>query len=106
MRRMCRYFFVPFGFCVAMSLAVFPVRSGGENDQDLALEALQHGEALSLSEVLARMKSLLGGEIVGVAFQRDHERWVYEFRLVMPDGGIGRVLVDAKSGEIINRETR
>ena len=48
----------------------------------------------------------LGGEIVGVAFQRDHQRWFYEFRLVMPDGGIGRVLVDAKSGDTINRETR
>jgi uncharacterized membrane protein YkoI len=97
---------VAFGFCLAISSAVFPVGAGGENDQDLALEALQHGQALSLSEVLARVEPQLGGEIVRVAFQRDHQRWVYEFRLVMPDGGIGRVLVDAKSGDIINRETR
>jgi uncharacterized membrane protein YkoI len=106
MRRMRRYLFVPFGFCLALSSAVFPVWAGGENDQDLALEALQHGEALSLSEVLARVEPQLGGEIVGVAFRRDHQRWVYEFRLVTPDGGIGRVLVDAKSGDIINRAAR
>jgi uncharacterized membrane protein YkoI len=62
--------------------------------------------AVRLSEVLAHVQPQLGGEIVGVAFQRDHQRWVYEFRLVTPDGGIGRVLVDAKSGDIINRETR
>jgi uncharacterized membrane protein YkoI len=106
MRRMRRYLFVPFGFCLAISSAVFPLRAGGENDQDLALQALQDGEALSFSEVLARVEPQLGGEIVGVAFRHDPQRWVYEFRLVMPDGGIGRVLVDAKSGDIINRETR
>ena len=103
---MRRYLFTSLGLCLAASCAVFPVRAGGENDQDLALGALQHGEALSLSEVLARVEPQLGGEIVGVSFQRDHQRWTYEFRLVMPDGGMGRVQVDAKSGAIITREAR
>jgi uncharacterized membrane protein YkoI len=106
MRRMRRYPFVPLGFCLAIGCAVFPVRAGGVNDQDLARDALQHGEALSLSEVLARVEPQLGGEIVGVSFQRDHQRWIYEFKLVMPDGGMGQVLVDAKSGDIINHEAR
>jgi uncharacterized membrane protein YkoI len=107
MCRMRRFLFVPFGFCLAISSAVFPVRAGGgDNDQDLALEALQRGEALSLSEVLARVEPKLGGEVIGVTFQRDRQRWVYEFTLVMPNGVMGHLLVDAKSGDVINPEAR
>ena len=104
---MRRFFLVLFGLCLAINSAVVPVRAdGGDSDQDLALEALQRGEALSLSEVLARVQPKLGGEVVGVTFHRDHQRWVYEFTLVMPNGGMEHLLVDAKSGDVISSEAR
>jgi len=101
---MARYPFMLFTLCFAISAAVFPVRAERENDQNRALEAVQRGEALPLSEVLARVQPQIGGEIIGVSFDRRDERWVYQFRVVAVDGEIRRLLVDAKSGEVINHE--
>jgi uncharacterized membrane protein YkoI len=105
MSRMHRYPFMLFTLCFAISAAVFPVRAEPNNDQNRALEAVQRGEALSLSEVLARVQPHLGGEIIGISFERRDERWVYEFRLVAADGEIRLVLVDAKTATVISHET-
>lgn len=94
--------FFGFGLCVA---ALLPATSwGADRDHDEARRAVQRGEALSLFDILARVRSDLGGEVVGVSFKRRRDNWVYEFKVIGPGGRLTEVYVDAASAEILKRE--
>nr|WP_294523326.1 PepSY domain-containing protein [uncultured Rhodopila sp.] len=98
---------------IAASLRfAWPARAQQDDDQaehrldhDSARHAVEHGEALPLSEIFARVRRELGGEVAGVAFRRKASRWIYEFRVIAPNGRLGDVYVDAATAEIIERES-
>jgi uncharacterized membrane protein YkoI len=75
-----------------------------ERDYDQARRAVERGEALALAEILTRMRTDLGGEVVGVEFERKRERWVYEFKVIDPGGRLWEVYVDAATAAILKRE--
>ncbi|SCY97825.1 PepSY domain-containing protein [Microvirga guangxiensis] len=75
-----------------------------ERDSDQARRAVERGEALALAEILTRVRADLGGEVVGVEFERKRERWVYEFKVIDPDGRLWEVYVDAATAAILKRE--
>lgn len=95
--------------CGAAALAVPSAWAQPErhhHDHDRARHAVERGEALPLAEILQRVRDELGGEIVGIDFEREDGRWVYEFRVIAPSGWLGEVCVDAASGAVIRRENR
>jgi uncharacterized membrane protein YkoI len=75
-----------------------------ERDHDRARHAVERGEALALGDILTRVRSDLGGDVVGVEFEREHERWVYEFKVIDPAGRLREVYVDAATAAILKRE--
>ena len=81
-----------------------PLRADRERDSDRARHAVERGEALALADILTRVRSDLGGEIVGVEFERKRERWVYEFKVIDPGGRLWEVYVDAATADIVRRE--
>lgn len=99
MFRMTRRTLIAFGMA-----ALFPTVLRADWDHDQAHRAVQSGEALPLFDILARVRSQLGGEIVGVAFRRKRNRWIYEFKVIEPRGQLMEVYVDAASAEILKRE--
>jgi uncharacterized membrane protein YkoI len=80
------------------------VRADRNRDHDQARRAVERGEALPLFDILARVRSELGGEVVGVSFKRRRDRWVYEFKVVAGGGRLVEIHVDAASAEILKRE--
>ncbi len=77
---------------------------GHSRDHDSARHAVENGEALPLADILARVRPELGGEVVGVAFRRKADRWIYEFRVIAANGRLDEVHVDAATAQIIERE--
>ena len=75
-----------------------------ERDYDQARRAVERGEALALSDILYRVRSDLGGEGVGMSFERKRERWIYEFKVIDPAGRLWEVYVDAATAAILKRE--
>lgn len=88
---------------VAASIA-FPALADRDGEHDSARRAVELGEALPLAEILTKLRSDLGGEIVGVSFERKQDRWLYEFKVVEPGGRLVEVYVDAASGRVLERE--
>jgi uncharacterized membrane protein YkoI len=79
-------------------------RGGHEDDHDRARRALEQGEVLPLAEILARVRGELGGEVVGVSFEREHDHWVYEFKVIGAGGRLVEVYVDGATAEVLERE--
>jgi len=75
-----------------------------ERDSDQARRAVERGEALALSDILYRVRSDLGGEVVGMSFERKRDRWIYEFKVIDPGGRLWEVYVDAATAAILKRE--
>ncbi|WP_262268433.1 PepSY domain-containing protein [Microvirga yunnanensis] len=75
-----------------------------ERDYDQARHAVERGEALALAEIMSRVRSDLGGEVVGVEFERKRDRWTYEFKVIDPAGRLWEVYVDAATAAILKRE--
>lgn len=95
---------IHFGVCVAGVLIPTELRADRDRDQDEARGAVERGEALSLVDVLGRVRSELGGEVIGVSFKRRAGRWIYEFKVIGARGQLSEVYVDATAGEILKRE--
>jgi len=73
-------------------------------DHDRARRALEEGRARPLAEILEQVRDRLGGEVIGIEFEREHGRYVYEFDVVTPDGRLREVEVDALTAEILKTE--
>ena len=84
---------------------------GGDDDHDVnfedhdrAFRALREGEARPLADILEKVEEQLGGDIVGIEFERENGRYVYELKIVAPDGRLREVNVDAMTAEILSGE--
>lgn len=73
-------------------------------DHERARRALEEGRARPLAEILEAVRGRLDGEVIGVEFDRDDGRYVYEFKVVGADGRLREVYVDALSAEILKIE--
>jgi uncharacterized membrane protein YkoI len=91
---------------VLFSLSLFlaaPVPAAADDDrhdQDDARAAVESGAILPLETILARLKGRLSGEIVRVKLDRERGVWVYEFRVIDPQGHWREIAVDAATGAI------
>lgn len=74
------------------------------SDHEEADRARQSGEILPLNEILDDVQKQYPGEVVGVKFEKEDGVWVYEFKMVMPDGRYVEIYVDAKTKQIIKVE--
>jgi uncharacterized membrane protein YkoI len=75
-----------------------------EDDHDAARGAVRRGEAMPLADVLVRVGPDLPGEIVEVEFEREHGRWIYEFKVIDTAGRLHEIYVDAATGRIVSAE--
>lgn len=88
---------------LVVALCVLPLVSAaeeGRRDQDDARAAVESGAILPLDAILTRVKGRLRGEVVKVKLEREHGQWIYEFRVVDPEGHLREILVDAATGAL------
>ncbi len=71
---------------------------GHDRDHDRARRAVQAGEVLPLQEVLSRLARRQPGQVLEVELERESGRWVYEIKLLQPDGRLRKLQVDARNG--------
>lgn len=74
----------------------------GASDQDRAKAALERGEIKPLDRILAAVRAVAPGDVVGVKLERKGERWIYELKVLTPAGKRREVEIDASSLEIVD----
>jgi uncharacterized membrane protein YkoI len=89
--------------CTALALLTSPITgiTGGERDQDRARQALKAGEVMPLVTILERVARQHPGQVLEVELERDDGTWIYELRVLEPGGGLVKLKVNARTGEIL-----
>lgn len=83
-------------------------RGGRGHHHDDARAALQRGAILPIAEILGRVAAEVPGEVIEVELEHEdhegHAGWIYELKLITPDGRRLEVFVDAASGRLLGQE--
>ena len=93
-----------FSLLIVAALLTSPGVRADAHDHDRARAALERGEVRPVSEVLATVTAEVPGDVVEVELEREQGRWVYELRVVAPDGRVLEVLVDGATASLIEGE--
>jgi uncharacterized membrane protein YkoI len=89
---------------LAMTHALADERREDEGDHERALRAVQRGEALPLSQILARLRPQIDGDIVATEIEEEHDDWVYEVKYIDRAGRLIELLIDARTGQVLGME--
>ena len=99
---------IVFALISAVSLLAVPAICADEaawhehgSAYDQAREAVRLGHALPLNQVRAHLQRVAPGKIVATHYEFEFERWVYEFKIVDPQGRLRKVHLDALTGELV-----
>ncbi|MCC1482400.1 PepSY domain-containing protein [Roseibaca sp. Y0-43] len=74
------------------------------DDHDRARRALDAGEILPLSDILAAVHAVQPGRVIEIELERDDGRWVYELELVSPEGQLYDIEIDAATAMVLEVE--
>lgn len=85
--------------------AAAPVQAR-EDDHDRALRAVQAGQVMPLPQVLDRLARTHPGQVLEVELEEKRGAWLYEIRLLQPDGRRVKLEVDARSGDLLRARER
>ncbi len=77
-----------------------------KGDHERALQAVQSGQVLPLAKVLSLVEREHPGQVLEVELENEKQQWQYEIKLLQPDGRLTKLKVDARTGEVLKRQTR
>lgn len=100
---------------IVLSLTAFTLLSAGtltaiaddddERDHEIARKALSEGRIRPLTDIMDELKAQFPGQIVGVELEvKKTGAFVYEFKILTPQGKLKEVNVDAATAKILTIE--
>ncbi len=92
---------IPVLLLACLALAA-PARAD-DRDHDRARIAREAGEVVPLERLLAEVARTEPGKVIDVDLERGHGRYVYEVKLLAPDGRRRKILYDARTLERVER---
>ncbi|HYD29947.1 MAG TPA: PepSY domain-containing protein [Azospirillaceae bacterium] len=82
-------------------LLTTPAWAGEEHDHDRAERALRSGEVMPLGRILEAIERDFQGDFLEVELEGEHGRWVYEVKLLSPQGSVLKLVYDARTAELL-----
>lgn len=70
-------------------------------DHERARAALEAGQIRPLAELLAVVERRYRGRVIEADLERDDGQWLYEFKILPPNGRVFTVELDAASGDFL-----
>jgi hypothetical protein len=90
-----------------MVLSAWPFTStvwaddGHSADHERARAARDRGEALPLAGILTVIQRDFRGRVIDVELEQDDGRLFYELELLVPDGRVIKLKIDARTGSLV-----
>jgi uncharacterized membrane protein YkoI len=89
-----------------LSLAQDGAWAGDREDHDRARAAVLAGEVLPLPALLERLQRSHPGQVLELELERADARWIYEIKLLQPDGQLVKLEVDAATAQVLDLKRR
>jgi hypothetical protein len=83
------------------SLGLQPAWSGSKDDHNRARQAVQAGQVLPLRSVLERLEREHPGQVMEVELEQEEGRWIYEVKLLQPQGQLVKLKLDARTAALM-----
>lgn len=77
-----------------------------DDDHERARRAMQAGEIMPLHTLLERVAQRHPGQVVEVELEREDGAWIYELKLLRPDGVLLKLELDARDGTVLGSRSR
>jgi len=94
--------------CIALAALLLPGLSLADDDdaQEMraARAALEAGEIRPLADLLGLIEARCDGRFVEMELDEDDGRWIYEIKLLGPDGDVAELEYDAASLALLEAE--
>lgn len=98
-------FFRPLLLTAALALLPTQLPAGApRSDQDQARAARARQDVLPLERILAIVERHVEGRIIDTELERDDGRLRYELELLLPDGRVIEIEIDARTGDFLKLE--
>lgn len=78
-----------------------PLAALADRDHDHARRAVEDGTVLPLRRILDAVEAQFDGRVLEVELEREHDRWVYEVKLLASGGRIVELKLDAATAEVL-----
>ncbi len=78
-----------------------PARAQERRDHERARAALEAGEIRPLAEILAEVERRYRGRVIEADLERDDGQWLYELKILPPNGRMFVVEIDAATGALL-----
>ncbi len=82
-------------------LGLQPAWSGSKDDHNRARQAVQAGQVLPLRSVLERLEREHPGQVMEVELEQEEGRWIYEVKLLQPQGQLVKLKLDARTAALL-----
>jgi len=91
-----------FVLALALLLALAPYALAQDRrDHERARVALEAGEIRPLAELLGDIERRFRGRVIEADLDRDDGQWLYEFKILPPNGRMFVIEVDAATGALL-----
>ncbi len=91
-----------------LSLFGLQVSADTQADHERAREARLRDEIRPIAEILHQISAQVPGEVIGIELEREKHAgrriWIYELKILTPDGRRLEVEVNARDGRILELE--
>jgi len=72
-----------------------------DHSYDKARKALSRGDILPIDHIFRHLKKQVAGDVVSTYFEFEYGQWVYEFKIIDPQGRLMIIHLDAGTGHLI-----
>ena len=87
------------GLTVLLALTALAVSAGESHDEARALS--QAGDIRPLEQILQQAQQVHPGRTLEAELERKRERYIYEIKIVDPQGTVWEMKYDARTGELL-----
>lgn len=104
MQSMIKILLIPVVLALMIAQLVIVQSAFADDDHYRARAALETGEILPLSAILASIPERFSGTLIDVELERDDGLWVYELELRNSKGWLIELEINAANGTILEME--
>lgn len=93
--------------CIIASVIWIMAAAPGQADSvspDRIRALVERGEILPLEEILKRNEPQIGGRIIEIELERKKDAYLYEIKILRPDGRYRELKIDARTGAVVREE--